>query len=120
MKKSLIKKNPRKDYFVKRHSKSSSGKEYFVKKVRYSTFSFRKDYFVKKWNSSRNCQPPSRARQRCFNMLRRSKLCKQMFKTRFNEILDRFMETFVAPRMAAIEGGEVAEVKIIKGSNLHF
>ena len=24
----------------------------------------RKDYFVKKWNSSRNCQPPSRARQR--------------------------------------------------------
>jgi len=25
----------------------------------------RKDYFVKKWNSSRNCQPPSRARQRC-------------------------------------------------------
>jgi len=52
----------------------------------------RKDYFVKKWNSSRNCQPPSRARQR------------------FNEILDRFMETFVAPRMAAIEGGEVAEV----------
>jgi len=52
----------------------------------------RKDYFVKKWNSSRNCQPPSRARQR------------------FNEILDRFVETFVAPRMAAIEGGEVAEV----------
>ena len=29
---------------------------------------------------------------------------------RFNEILDRFMETFVAPRMAAVEGGEVAEV----------
>ena len=25
---------------------------------------YRKDYFVKKWNSSRNCQPPSRARQR--------------------------------------------------------
>merc|ERR1719210_148476 len=52
----------------------------------------RKDYFVKKWNSSRNCQPPSRARQR------------------FNEILDRFMETFVAPRMAAVEGDEVAEI----------
>ena len=30
--------------------------------------------------------------------------------TRFNEILDRFMETFVAPRMAAVEGDEVAEV----------
>ena len=30
--------------------------------------------------------------------------------TRFNEILDRFMETFVAPRMAAAEGDEVAEV----------
>ena len=30
--------------------------------------------------------------------------------TRFNEILDRFMETFVAPRMAAVQGGEVAEV----------
>ena len=44
----------------------------------------------------------------------------KMFKPRFNEILDRFMETFVAPRMAAIEGGEVAEVKIINGSNLHF
>ena len=29
---------------------------------------------------------------------------------RFNEILDRFMETFVAPRMAAVEGDEVAEV----------
>ena len=27
---------------------------------------------------------------------------------RFNEILDRFMETFVAPRMAAVEGDEVA------------
>ena len=48
------------------------------------------------------------------------RLWLKMFKTRFNEILDRFMETFVAPRMAAIEGGEVAEVKIIKGSNLHF
>ena len=34
-------------------------------------------------------------------------------KTRFNEILDRFVETFVAPRMAAIEGGEVAEVTSI-------
>jgi len=52
----------------------------------------RKDYFVKKWNSSRNCQPPSRARQR------------------FNEILDRFMETFVAPKMAAVEGDEVADI----------
>ena len=30
--------------------------------------------------------------------------------TRFNEILDRFMKTFVAPRMAAVEGDEVAEV----------
>ena len=29
---------------------------------------------------------------------------------RFNEILDRFMETFVAPRMAAVEEGDVAEV----------
>ena len=29
---------------------------------------------------------------------------------RFNEILDRFMETFVAPRMAAVEGDKVAEV----------
>jgi len=32
------------------------------------------------------------------------------FEIRFNEILDRFVETFVAPRMAAVEGGEVAEV----------
>ena len=38
------------------------------------------------------------------------RLFQKMSKTRFNEILDRFMETFVAPRMAAIEGGEVAEV----------
>ena len=42
------------------------------------------------------------------------RLCPNMFKTRFNEILDRFMETFVAPRMAAIEEGEVAEVRSIK------
>ena len=33
--------------------------------------------------------------------------------TRFNEILDRFMETFVAPRMAAVEGGEAAEVVVM-------
>ena len=41
-----------------------------------------------------------------------------MFKIRFNEILDRFVETFVAPRMAEIEGGKVAEVTIIKVSLL--
>ena len=32
-------------------------------------------------------------------------------KNRFNEILDRFMETFVAPRMVVVEG-EVVEVII--------
>ena len=45
-------------------------------------------------------------------------VCLEMLKTRFNEILDRFVETFVAPRMAATEGGEVAEVTSIKVSIL--